>query len=83
MVTLPEDSIGPTALLKGGMAAKWAQVEQTWRLTDCYLKAEERRGPRYTRRAQRGDRLDQSRLDRVYASDNETLGGKTGRKYRH
>ncbi|KAL3689969.1 hypothetical protein R1sor_016278 [Riccia sorocarpa] len=37
MVLLPQDSSGPSALLKGGMLDFWNEVDQTWDMVDLYL----------------------------------------------
>ncbi|KAL3676158.1 hypothetical protein R1sor_026106 [Riccia sorocarpa] len=68
MVEYVEDSRGPTAVLRGEELQKWRILSEEWNLSDCWLNAFEREGPWYTRHALRGDRVDQSRLDRIYLS---------------
>ncbi|KAL3691827.1 hypothetical protein R1sor_005478 [Riccia sorocarpa] len=70
MVLSPQDSAGPTALLKGEALEVWQDLDQGIDLMDMYNVAEERRGPRFTRQVYRGGRLDQARLDRLYFSQN-------------
>ncbi|KAL3681174.1 hypothetical protein R1sor_024130 [Riccia sorocarpa] len=70
MVTDVKDSIGPTPLLKGEALCKWQEVDTTWDFLDLYHCAGVTEGPFYTRQVWRGDRLDQSRLDRIYANNN-------------
>ncbi|KAL3678136.1 hypothetical protein R1sor_021092 [Riccia sorocarpa] len=87
MVEYPEDSKGPTAVLKGDELQKWSELSVSWDLIDCWLCAAERSGPWYTRRAKRGNRIDLARLDRVYMTRGgdwteyvkrmEHVGGKT------
>ncbi|KAL3684729.1 hypothetical protein R1sor_002751 [Riccia sorocarpa] len=70
MTLMREDSSGPTPLLKGSPMDAWRETKLAWSLTDAYAIARRRTGPRYTRQVVRGRRLDQSRLDRVYLSNN-------------
>ncbi|KAL3681901.1 hypothetical protein R1sor_024857 [Riccia sorocarpa] len=58
----------PTALLKGGLLETWRNLDQHWDFADLYHLATRREGPRFTRQVTRGGRLDQARLDRIYAS---------------
>ncbi|KAL3684807.1 hypothetical protein R1sor_002829 [Riccia sorocarpa] len=41
LVLLPEDTMGPTALLKGGLLQAWMAMDQIWDLQDVYLAAEQ------------------------------------------
>ncbi|KAL3691962.1 hypothetical protein R1sor_005613 [Riccia sorocarpa] len=68
MVLIPEDSAGPTTLLKGRALETWRWCNQSWSLSDAFDMAKVRNGPRFTRQVVRGGRLDQSRLDRAYLS---------------
>ncbi|KAL3678874.1 hypothetical protein R1sor_021830 [Riccia sorocarpa] len=61
LVLLPEDSAGPTPLLKGRLLEGWKAMEQRWELSDLYLQAQRCEGPRFTRQVKRGRRLDQPR----------------------
>ncbi|KAL3691391.1 hypothetical protein R1sor_005042 [Riccia sorocarpa] len=63
------DSVGPTPMLHGSLMRKWRAVDQEWDFLDLRYCAGDRQGPFYTRQATHGDRLDQARLDRVYAND--------------
>ncbi|KAL3679284.1 hypothetical protein R1sor_022240 [Riccia sorocarpa] len=67
-VTEPIDSVGPSQLLHGGLLRKWRSLDQEWDLVDLRHCAGDKQGPFYTRQAKQGDRLDQARLDRVYAN---------------
>ncbi|KAL3696686.1 hypothetical protein R1sor_010762 [Riccia sorocarpa] len=64
-----EDSIGPTPLLQGSPLRRWRALDQTGDLLDVYHAAGRTEGPFFTRQAAKGNRLDQSRLDRVYLSE--------------
>ncbi|KAL3694700.1 hypothetical protein R1sor_008351 [Riccia sorocarpa] len=68
MVLYPEDSAGPTALLKGGPLAAWRSLDQRMDLVDLYHLAAAREDLRLTRQVIRSERLDQARLDRIYAN---------------
>ncbi|KAL2621144.1 hypothetical protein R1flu_001349 [Riccia fluitans] len=68
MVIWLEDTAGPTALLKGSVLEKWNHLEQVRDLQDVYLMTSRIEGPRYTRQAIWKERLDQARLDKVYAN---------------
>ncbi|KAL3701599.1 hypothetical protein R1sor_019621 [Riccia sorocarpa] len=70
MVLHRRDTLGPSPLLQGRLLAGWRHVDQAWNLLDAYEIARSREGPRYTRQVLRGDRLDQSRLDRSYITGN-------------
>ncbi|KAL3679799.1 hypothetical protein R1sor_022755 [Riccia sorocarpa] len=65
----PLDSVGPTPMLHGSPLRRWRALDQSGDLLDCYDAAGRRIGPRFTRQAVRGARLDQSRLDRAYISN--------------
>ncbi|KAL3685915.1 hypothetical protein R1sor_003937 [Riccia sorocarpa] len=49
MVLTPEDSSGPTPILKGGPLQAWGEVELKWNFEDVYNIALHRRGQRFTR----------------------------------
>ncbi|KAL3678979.1 hypothetical protein R1sor_021935 [Riccia sorocarpa] len=66
MVLKQEDASGPSPLLKGSPLQAWNEVEIHWHLEDTYNIAMKKSGPRFTRQVTRGERLDQSRLDRAY-----------------
>ncbi|KAL3702237.1 hypothetical protein R1sor_020259 [Riccia sorocarpa] len=68
-VTEVQDSVGPTPMLHGSMMRKWRAAYQEWDLIDLRHCAGVKQGPLYTRQARHGDRLDQARLDRVYANN--------------
>ncbi|KAL3679387.1 hypothetical protein R1sor_022343 [Riccia sorocarpa] len=70
MVLDPRDSSGPSPLLKGSPLQAWSELEQAWALEDAFSRAWKREGPRYTRQVVRSNRLDQSRLGRIYISNN-------------
>ncbi|KAL3701259.1 hypothetical protein R1sor_019281 [Riccia sorocarpa] len=70
MVLMQEDSIGPTPVLKAEPFNAWGEVEIAWSLEDTYNVAILKVGQRFMRQAVRGGRLDQSRLDRAYISNN-------------
>ncbi|KAL3677088.1 hypothetical protein R1sor_027036 [Riccia sorocarpa] len=70
MVLDQEDSMGPTPLLKGGPLQAWNAVQMEWHLEDVFHITQTRSGPKYTRQVVMGDRLDQSRLNRAYISNN-------------
>ncbi|KAL3677119.1 hypothetical protein R1sor_027067 [Riccia sorocarpa] len=76
MVLVPQDSAGPTALLKGEALKAWQDFDQS---LDMYNIAEEKAGPRYTRQVYRGGRLYQSRLDRMYISQRGVWLGKASK----
>ncbi|KAL3687200.1 hypothetical protein R1sor_013509 [Riccia sorocarpa] len=69
MVELPEDSTCPSTILSGGEERIWKAVSQEYDLIDAYLCSVNTEGPRYTRQVIRGNRLDQSRLDRCYLNN--------------
>ncbi|CAM6129539.1 unnamed protein product [Calypogeia fissa] len=69
MVEHPDDSVGPYALLHGNESRKWARFLDQGDLVDSYFCAGQRKGPRFTRQALRGERFDQARLDRVYCNN--------------
>ncbi|KAL3691399.1 hypothetical protein R1sor_005050 [Riccia sorocarpa] len=64
-----EDSIGPSPLLQGAPLRRWRALDQKGDLLDVYHAAGRTEGPFFTRQAASGNRLDQSRLDRVYLSE--------------
>ncbi|KAL3685721.1 hypothetical protein R1sor_003743 [Riccia sorocarpa] len=70
MVLSPTDSLGPTPMLKGSPLQAWTEVELKWSFEDALEVALQTQGPKFTRQAVRGSRLDQSRLDRVYINKN-------------
>ncbi|KAL3683706.1 hypothetical protein R1sor_001728 [Riccia sorocarpa] len=72
MVLLREDTSGPSPLLKGEPLQTWNDLDLSWNLDDAWLKALQRKGPRFTRQAVRGQKLDQARLDRAYISCNSS-----------
>ncbi|KAL3701407.1 hypothetical protein R1sor_019429 [Riccia sorocarpa] len=61
MVLSQDDSTCPSPLLKGGPLQAWEAANMRWHLEDVYNIAVKKIGPRFTRQAVRGDRLDQSR----------------------
>ncbi|KAL3692814.1 hypothetical protein R1sor_006465 [Riccia sorocarpa] len=63
------DSIGPSPRMRGTEDRVWTNISQKRDLADCYFDAASRSGPRFTRQAKCGRRLDRSRLDRVYVTD--------------
>ncbi|KAL3700944.1 hypothetical protein R1sor_018966 [Riccia sorocarpa] len=63
------DSIGPSPRIRGAEERVWNHILQKRDLSDCYFEAASRSGPRFTRQARSGRRLDRSRLDRVYITD--------------
>ncbi|KAL3691871.1 hypothetical protein R1sor_005522 [Riccia sorocarpa] len=65
-VELPEDSHGIANLLNGGELRRWKELVRGGEMVDAYFIAAARKGPRYTRQRVRVDRLEFSRLDRVY-----------------
>ncbi|KAL3698381.1 hypothetical protein R1sor_012457 [Riccia sorocarpa] len=66
MVQRRIDTAGPTTLLQGFTQEKWRETDERWQLHDMFLMSSEQKGPLFTRQVVRGDRLDQSRLDRGY-----------------
>ncbi|KAL3688010.1 hypothetical protein R1sor_014319 [Riccia sorocarpa] len=81
-VTKVVDSVGPTPMLHGSLMRKWRAVDQEWDLLDLRYCAGERQRPLYTRQAKHGDRLDQARLNRVFAND-QGLWINTMRRIKH
>ncbi|KAL3679376.1 hypothetical protein R1sor_022332 [Riccia sorocarpa] len=63
------DSVGPSPRIHGREERVWSNILLNKDLSDCYIEASTRSGPRFTRQARSGRRLDRSRLDRVYISD--------------
>ncbi|KAL3682477.1 hypothetical protein R1sor_000499 [Riccia sorocarpa] len=63
------DPIGPSPRMRGTEERVWTNISQKRDLADCYFDAASRSGPRFTRQAKCGRRLDRSRLDRVYVTD--------------
>ncbi|KAL3690145.1 hypothetical protein R1sor_016454 [Riccia sorocarpa] len=70
MVLSQDDSTCPSPLLKGGPLQAWEATNMRWHLEDVYDLAVKKIGPRFTRQAVRGDRLNQSWLDRAYINKN-------------
>ncbi|KAL3693786.1 hypothetical protein R1sor_007437 [Riccia sorocarpa] len=66
------DSVGPSPRIHGSEERIWSRLVMSKALADCYFEAATRSGPRFTKQAKAGRRLDRSRLDRVYLTD----GGK-------
>ncbi|KAL3683779.1 hypothetical protein R1sor_001801 [Riccia sorocarpa] len=65
LVTEPEDTAGPTALIRGQVMSEWNRLEQKHNLSNVYHWDLRRRGPRFTRQVVRNNRLDQARLDKA------------------
>ncbi|KAL3687986.1 hypothetical protein R1sor_014295 [Riccia sorocarpa] len=63
------DSVGPSPRVHGSEERVCNHIVQKRDFCDCYFEASSRSGPRYTRIARSGNRLDRSRLDRVYLTD--------------
>ncbi|KAL3685957.1 hypothetical protein R1sor_003979 [Riccia sorocarpa] len=68
-VELPDDSDGPTAVMHGGELRIWKMLTSNFELIDAYLCVAFTEGSRFTRQCFSGERLDQTRLDRVYMSN--------------
>ncbi|KAL3679581.1 hypothetical protein R1sor_022537 [Riccia sorocarpa] len=68
-VELPDDTVGPSALLHGSELRLWKALTSEVEMVDAYLCASFTDGPRFTRQVFVGDRLDQARLDRCYLSN--------------
>ncbi|KAL3682896.1 hypothetical protein R1sor_000918 [Riccia sorocarpa] len=69
MVESTKDSIGPSVVLRGRELRSWNLCSNQGDLIDSWLTALESKGPWFTRQALHGNRLDQSRLDRIYISN--------------
>ncbi|KAL3679635.1 hypothetical protein R1sor_022591 [Riccia sorocarpa] len=63
------DSVGPSPRIQGKEERVWRNLVFGRDFSDCFFLAASRTGPRFTRQAMCGNRLDRSRLDRVYISD--------------
>lgn len=72
MVELWDDAVGNSTLIHGTEARVWNKLVDRFNLVDNYLCAGSRFGPHYTRQAMKGERLDQSRLDHIYSSEQKS-----------
>lgn len=63
------NSFGSSPLLNGKEKESWRLLKRTFHLADCFSLLGQVVGPRFTRREVRDIRLDQSRINRFYASD--------------
>ncbi|KAL3699232.1 hypothetical protein R1sor_017254 [Riccia sorocarpa] len=64
------DSVGPSPRIHGKEERIWRSLVFQRDMVDCFTAATVRAGPRFTRQARSGRRLDRSRLDRVYLTEN-------------
>lgn len=69
MIEDPLDSFGPSPLINGSQLETWWLLKTKLDLVDAFPIAKSFVGTQFTRRALHGHRLDQSRLDRFYLSD--------------
>ncbi|KAL3686469.1 hypothetical protein R1sor_009043 [Riccia sorocarpa] len=67
-VEVAEDLKGKSAVIKGREERTWRQMAVETGLIDAFFYTASLEGPKYTRMAKRRNRLDLSRLDRVYFS---------------
>ncbi|KAL3683766.1 hypothetical protein R1sor_001788 [Riccia sorocarpa] len=67
-VELLEDARGKSALVRGREARLWRLMAVENGLVDCFFCSAVTEGVRFTRFARRRNRIDTSRLDRVYVS---------------
>ncbi|KAL3681233.1 hypothetical protein R1sor_024189 [Riccia sorocarpa] len=65
-IEIPDDSSGRTALLRGREERMWRGMVAEQGFVDCYFCSANVQGPRFTHFAKRNDRVDFSRLDRLY-----------------
>ncbi|KAL3691868.1 hypothetical protein R1sor_005519 [Riccia sorocarpa] len=70
MVEWGVDTNCTSPILKGDECYAWMDLKQESNLIECYQEAARRSGPRYTRIQVKGDRVEMSRLDRWYLSNN-------------
>ncbi|KAL3678733.1 hypothetical protein R1sor_021689 [Riccia sorocarpa] len=75
-VETPEDSIGESPVQLGAERRRWQSFSAHQDLEDGWLVASQREGPHFTRQQKVKDRLDQSRLDRIYFSRSEVWSGR-------
>ncbi|KAL3695993.1 hypothetical protein R1sor_010069 [Riccia sorocarpa] len=68
-VELPEDSNTPSTVLHGSEERAWKNLVEKADLVDNWLVCAHQIGPWYTRQQIRGDKLELSRLDRLYISN--------------
>ncbi|KAL3691097.1 hypothetical protein R1sor_004748 [Riccia sorocarpa] len=75
-VETPEDSLGDSPVQLGGERRRWQNLITHHDLEDSWLIASLREGPHFTRQQKVNNRLDQSRLDRIYFSQSEVWNGR-------
>jgi exonuclease III len=69
MCKIPDDSNCHSPILHGSEARKWTALIDDQDLVDLYFVAAYRTGPHFSRQVVRGGAPQQSRLDRIYASN--------------
>lgn len=69
MTEIPLDSSGPSPLVIGQQREAWRLLKTRLYLVDAFSLHRTFIGMRYTQRAAHGNRMDQSRIDRLYISE--------------